>query len=416
MALPFTRPFLFGERYAVVGVGLAFAAALAATVADRDGDRRMDPAARALLAWLALQWAWLLVLPILHPSILLPDTAKGLVTVPAVVAAGCLVLRDQERRIQVARGIIAGVLICCASYVITAASWATTGVGSLVVTEIPASYEASDGHAPTYVPVHFPLTTVLSAVDYSGVVIPRFLGLGREPGVMACLIVWSIFTAHRLRMRRRWTLLLLVGLAGTQSTAGFGVLLLVWVLAHVLVIPARYLNTGLGAARQAVGVGLLFAAAYLAVWAPAFGLEAKREVNPASVSDRQDATVAGIHALIDAPFGTDPEDHEGRAGINVIAATTIVGTVGTTLAILTLVRPLMLSRDRRDSLGGGLTIIATVLFAQPLLQSTGFYLLLAIAVGGGPSGGSGRGGVGDEPQRGELSQERVQSGVATAGP
>jgi hypothetical protein len=380
LSIPFTRPFLFGERYAVVGAALALAAALAATVADGGRPRTMEPAARALLAWLALQWGWLLLLPVLHPTIQVGDTLRGLATVPAVVAASCIVLRDPARRHAIARTLVAVVVAACVSFAATALVWMARGVGSGQVGQIPASYRPLEGRGDTLTPMLFPFTTVASGAEYFGVFIPRFLGLGREPGVMACLIVWAVFMATRLGFRRRWVAVLILGLAGTQSSGGFGVLLLAWVLTVAFVIPQRHLGALAGMCRQFVGVGLLAVAAYLAVWAPAFGLEAKRDLNPASVQDRQNATMAGVHALTTAPTGLDPEDRPPTAGINVVAATSIIGGIGTGLTLMTLLRPWAVSCERRAAAGGVIAVVGTVLTAQPLLQSTGFYLLLAVAV------------------------------------
>jgi hypothetical protein len=412
MAVPFMRPFLMGERYAVLSIALTLAAAGVALAADRRRTASMDTAIRALAIWLSVQWVWLLALPVIHPTMQLADLAKGIAQVPAALAAALIVLREPVRWRLAARWIVVATTVACGSYVVTLLCWIALGFGVGLIGPIPASY-------PEWaVNLYAPLTPTTSGGLFGGVYIPRFLGLGREPGVMAALIAWAVFTATHLGFRRRWVLLLLAGLLGTQSTAGFGVILMVWVITKWLIVPEWRLGTMEGFLRQVSGVVLLAAAAYLAIFAPTLGVEAKRQANPDSYDDRSSATATGLEALLSNPLGGAPEQITSTTqGINIIAATAIVGSIGTVITFITIIRPLTLARDARCAAPGVLTVIATVATAQPLMHSTGFYLLIGLSIQSTDSGSEmscplGGSRVGEKTQRGELREQRVEGGVA----
>jgi hypothetical protein len=375
MAVPFMRPFILGERYAVVSIALALAAAGVAAAADRHRGERLDRGSGALATWLSVQWVWLLALPAIHPTMPLTDLAKGVAQVPLVLVAALIVLRDPVRWRLAARWAAIAVTVACSSYVVTLGCWLALGSGSMLIGPIPASY-------PDWsVNLYAPFTPATSGGFIGNVYIPRFLGLGREPGVMAALVAWSVFTANQLGFRRRWLLVLLLGLLGTQSTAGFGVILMIWVLTTFLVIPERHLGTLAGFARQVAGLWLVAIAAYLAWFAPTFGVEAKRDQNPLSYEDRMSGTLDGLQALVTRPFGLPPEEITASTpGVNIVAATSIVGTIGTALVLICLFRPLALSGDARAAAPGVLVTVATVATAQPLIHSAGFYLLIAISL------------------------------------
>lgn len=375
-AVPFMRPMILGERYTPVSIALAALALMLALASRQRGI--WDPPAKAAVGWLSLLWLWVLVLPVIHPGSDAAATLKGAAGVWFVAAAAIIVAADLQRRKLIERGLLALTLLACVSMAVTAVFWLLGGSDTGLLGMFPIGYRSTLHDAGTA--VFAPFTPVSGGTTVAGMFVPRFLGLGREPGVMAALIVWAMFLVSRQGWPR-WTLAVLgVGLVATQSTAGFGILLGALVLSKYMGVRD---STGRsrGAVRQLVGIAFMAGALYLAIWSPTFGVEAKRQLNAASIGDRQAGTIAGLQAILEHPLGSAPAQDEATVadGINIIAATTLIGIPGTALTLLAIGRPILLAR-RRDGAWPtpAVAILATGLVAQPMLQSTAFYLLVAL--------------------------------------
>jgi hypothetical protein len=384
VAVPFLRPFIFGERYSPIGIMFAVAAAAMAYLDDalrrRNGEQpeRADSATRSFLVWVSLLWAWMLLLLVLRPESSVGPTFRSIVSVLLVLAAATVVLRDGSRRTLALKGFLVLSLVSCGSFAVTFALWLAKDYGAFQLGVIPGGYELNlSGDTLPGAPVFAPFTTTYGLVAYGGSLIPRFLGYGRESGMTAAALAWAYFMLPRVGWDRRpWKVLLLIGLAGTQSTAGFGVFVVVWVLDRLLLPAAKPTTTS--ATGRLGGLVLLVGAVYLAIYAPVFGIAAKTTVNPVSVQDRSAATLQGLHAITDHPLGQSLRlaQREVRfPGINVVASIAVIGIPGALLSLLTLTHPLLRSRQRRRAAAPTLVVLLTVLLAQPLMGSTVLSLL-----------------------------------------
>ena len=379
-ALPLCRPFLLSEQYAAEGAALACAAAAVAWAADQQETSlpRLARSDRAALWWCCALWAWIAAqLVVIHAGTA-EDVVKSIVTVPLVLAAAVLVLRHPRRRTAVALGLVAACVVLCGSFVITFGLWRAAGYGAFHLGALPAGYET----VPTQ--LYAPFTTTYGALTYHGVQVPRFLGVGRESGIMACFLGWAYFALPVLGRRwNRWPVkaLLVAGILGTQSTAGVGVFLVVWagrflVRRH----PGRYLVGDLG--RQALGLILVGVAGWLAVVAPALGVQARNGVNAASVDIRRDATILGLHSALAHPLGqTLASNDQTLAGVNLVAALTVLGIPGVVCGLALMLRPLMLAANRGGSVPAVVVVFLTMLTSQPLAHSVGLMALIALSCG-----------------------------------
>lgn len=377
LALPFMRPFLFGERYAVISVALCVTAALLA-LQDDDLFKKhwIDRPNRSLMFWTGLLWLWQIALITRGESE--GDTLRGVVTIPITLLCAVIVMGSPDRRRIVLKGVTFAVVASCISFIITFAMWLVTDFETGELGLIPGGYEKdyfkriSPGQ-----PVFFPFT-VTYGLELR---IPRFLGWGRESGMAAVVIAWVYLMLPRLKELDRWwiKLVLLLGLLGTQSTAGFGVLLAVWVVSRVLLI--RRGDSPLKAyVRVLVGSAGLAAAIYIAIVAPFFGINDKKRLNAESYETRQFATQEGIKAAREHPWGqSDTFVQNDQAAINIIGSITRTGVPGFVISVFVLTMPLVRSKDRIGAAGPVLLVVFTTLTAQPLLQSTGLYLMVGMA-------------------------------------
>ncbi len=376
LATLFMRPMIFGERYSLVSVGLAIAALGCAAI---DGLRVPERSGTSAVVWVSLLFLWDLILA-LQPNVSVETVLRGIVDVPVVLAVAWLIAADPWRRRLFVKVTLGIVLVTCGSFVITFCLWRIYGFGSFQLATIPGSYKEFDGALLPGVPLYPPFTTTSSTVAIGDSLVPRFLGLGREPGVMAAIITWAYFMVSRVGWRRpELKVLLLAGLAGTQSTAGFGIFLLVLVVTKFFVGEWR-VSTGAAVVRGSIGIAALAAAGYLAVVAPVFGLGYKNQSNEVSVNDRFNASMAGITSMMGHPLGqAGAAGLDRNAGINIIGALLVTGIPGLVCSIGALIGPLVASSQKVSALGSWAVVVLTCLIAQPLAESTGFFLLALIA-------------------------------------
>jgi hypothetical protein len=370
VAVPLMRPMILGERLSSVAAALALGACLLAWTDDQRRVRT-DRAGRSLALWTCTLWAWITLSLATHTSLSVGDTARGWLTVPVIVVAATVVLRSQGRRTMVLKGLLGTLLVLCGSYAVTYVLWRLQGYQFGVLTKIPAGYEGRSA------PLYAPFTPTYSTVSIGG--IPRFLGLAREPGIMGAFLGWAWFMLPRVGWNRRvWKALLIAGLLGTQSTAGFGVFLVVWVTSHFLLREGQ--NQVLLFLRRFIGVFGLAAAAWVAWYAPVFGYQAKLDFNEVSVDDRTSAMQRGLAAVTHHPWGQDLVGTDAANGaINMVAAIAVYGVPAFVLGLLALVRPSLLSGQRSAALAPTAVVVGTVLLSQPLTHSTALFLAVALA-------------------------------------
>jgi hypothetical protein len=370
------RPMLFGERYSAISIVFAFAALLCATATGRHAPERSSG---SVLLWVSLLWSWNLLLT-LRPGSSPDITLRGIVVVPLVVFAAWVVISEQSRRTLVVKLIVGMVLATCASLLITFVLWELNGFESFRLGTIPGGYKQDLlGAALPGTPLYAPFTTTYGEVLVGTSIVPRFLGIGRESGIMGAVIAWCFFMLPRIGWSRlEWKLVLVLGLAATQSTAGFGTFLFVFVLTKFL-IGQPTVSPSLTVLREFVGLGALVGAAYLAIYAPVLGVLFKFDSNAASVNGRLLSAYAGLRAIVQYPLGqpsavfTNPD-----AGVNIVAAILVTGVPGLVFSVGAFVRPFLLSRRWRAALGPTAVLFITCLTSQPLIESTAFFVLVML--------------------------------------
>jgi len=376
IAVPMARPNFLGETFSAVAGALVLVAAGLALADDRRRlplvDRRYSSLG-SVAFWLAIAYAWLLARSgFVSFDIPVRPLLQSVLLVVCVVAAMTVVVADPRRGRVVAWGFIALMLIQCASFAVTVIVWAGAGMGTGLLALIPGtlhSFETS---------VYFPGTITTATQMVFGFTFPRFDGIGREPGWMAMWCAFTYFLIPRLTNRRmRFTrILLLLGLLGTFSTAGFGVFLVVWTL-ETFLRPRPGTNPLFGYLRQVAGVVFMAGAVWLAIKAPVFGLQAKSTFNAISVSDRSEATRAGWLALQTSPM--TGFQGGGLAGVNLIAAIAAAGLPFTLAILAALYMPLRAHPERWLAVSPVAVLALTLLTSQPSLDSTWVYAAAVMA-------------------------------------
>jgi hypothetical protein len=375
LTLPLLRPGVFGESTALIGCALALLAAVAALLRRERVPARPVPAVPLLVGIVAVAYLWMIG----HgAAVFAPDRVRELfqdvvLTVGSLVAFA-IVLADPRARRAAGRGFVIAVVGVCALWVITALFWVVAGLGSGQITTVPVGTVEPQ-------PVYFPFTISYSTSEVFGVDVPRLTGFGRESGWMAMFCAASWFLSNAVGYgARRVKLLLLAGLAGTLSTAGFGVFVVVLAL-DVFLRPRGGIALS-GFLRQIGGLAAMAAAAWLALYAPVLGLNAKESSNEASLAERQDATDAGLRALTESPLGG--LGTEKQAGINLVSDIAVNGLPFVLLASLAILVPAFVAPGRGAAPVGraipvALVVFATLLLSQPAAASTWAFGLVAVA-------------------------------------
>ncbi|WP_286056169.1 hypothetical protein [Actinomycetospora termitidis] len=376
-SLPLLRPGTFGEYTALLGCGLALAAGVIAMLRREHAPARPVRAVSVFLALLVAAYVWV----VLH-SVWVDDLLRirsqfqdFVLTVGSVVAA-VLVISDPRARLALSRGFV--VLLCAigALWLVTVAWWAVAGIGTGQIAMVPVGTVGPQ-------PVYLPFTISYSTSSVFGMDVPRLTGVGRESGWMAmfCAVGWFLSDAVGYRSRLV-KVLLLCGLVGTLSTAGFGVFVVVLAI-DVFLRPRGGIGLG-GFLRQIAGLGAGLGAAWVALYAPVFGLQAKQTSNEASLDERSDATEEGLRAITQKPFGG--QGNEKQAGINLISDIAVNGLPFVLLVTAALLVPLLfLRRDPASSTRGRaapvvFVVFATLLASQPAAASTWVFVLVALAL------------------------------------
>lgn len=404
VAVLLMRPQAVGEQFSRVGDAVAVGAGLLAALADLDPARRTDTDDPSRVPMRRLQqttivlWVWLGIQVALGHSDLV-TYLRGLADVPLTVVMLAIVLRSSARRRFVVKILVGVMTVACASYLVTALRIFATGDGAAGFWRyLPIGYTSSFDFPPGYINFAgtqtvqldqpFTLMTV-SAQHVGGINLPRFLVFAREPGMGAVFLVWALFMMRRVGWEQRWMrALLLVGLLGTLSSAGFGVLIAVWVVDRFLI--RRYPDgSSLGALKQMVGLGVLAGAIWLAYFAPFVGLSNKSVVNTASIDDRSLNTVAGIGAMFTRPFGSSVDPSVRNVAINVLASGSTIGLVGVLLCMTVFWLTWRSSPDHRAAFAPVAAVFLTVLASQPFTDSAGLYVLIGLACCHFSAGGDG---------------------------
>jgi hypothetical protein len=332
-------------------------------------------ATSALLALMALAYLWMVlhgvwVEDLDHIRALFQDFVLTFGSLTAAV----LVLADPGARLALGRGFLVLLCVIGAMWIVTALYWSVTYAGAGQIATIPVGTVGPQ-------PVYFPFTVSYSTSSVFGTDVPRLTGIGRESGWMAMYCAAGWFLADAVGYRS-WIVkaLLLAGLVGTLSTAGFGVFVVV--LALDLFLRPRGGIRLAGMLRQFGGLVAMGLAAWVAFYAPVLGLQAKQTSNETSLDERSDATAAGVRALTQSPWGG--HGTEKQAGINLVSDIAVNGLPFVLLVSAALLVPLLLLRrppgTRARAAPVALVVFATLLTSQPAAASTWAFVLVALAL------------------------------------
>lgn len=377
-AIPFTRPNIFGDIGAPVGFGLSAAGLLVALLADRGvvkAANQVSRPARLVLLWTAAGQAWLLLRALIIGEGELSIEIGSLVLTVGALAAAIVVVSDQRRARIVAAGFVGLTVLIAASFILTLVYWQVAGMRAGLVSI------AGVGQGGTGYQIYYPLTITLGTQSIAGAELPRLTGFAREPGLMAMWCTYALFLLPHVTKSWvwLWRSFLLAGMIGTFSAAGFAVLLGVLAVRWFF-LPAKPVhNPFLGYLRLLSGGAAIAIAVWLSLYAPIAGFEAKAERDPNSVSERMDATMAGIRALVESPlFGGDEATKWG--GVNLIAAIASAGLPYVLMVTAAFLVPIRAHPRWREVGAPVLALLLTLAVAQPPRDSVWVLVAAVIAL------------------------------------
>lgn len=361
-----SRPNVLGETLSTVAVG-AMVVGAAISIAIHGREARLAYGSGLVLLLSASTSIWVLMrAPYTNPLTL--ELIRGEMLNTLALIAWAVVLGSLGAAPVLLRVVVAIVLVQSSSQFITMLL-RFAGFPDFVLGSFSAGEYTAD--------IHFPISLDVGQIYIPPVNVPRFSGLGREPGWMSMYaafvwFVWPLVGKPTIIGR----IILMCGILAPISTAGFGVFVVVLGLSLVIRAARRpsLRAAYLGVAASLVVVSLSI---YLALFAPVFGLSAKSTQSAASLSERDAATRAGLDALGQLSFGQRVE--YPRSDINLIAAIASKGWPYALLFLLTLAVPLLVSR-RKAALVAPVAVLAlTIVLAQPPGGSV-FILVLTICL------------------------------------
>ncbi|WP_247828492.1 hypothetical protein [Arthrobacter antioxidans] len=366
----FVRPNVLSVNYAIVGTALCAAAAVIAALADLKSRRRVPGRYALLVIVLGLAYLWLAI----NASIFSVDTitviAQGFVTTVLTTALVGVVLADPRRRRLVARCFIGLVLAVCGSYAVTLASWLVAGFGALDL----LSFEISrNGGTAT---VYFPFTVTFGVQPVGAIMIPRLTGIGREPGWMSFYAGMALLIWRRVGTPRpAGQALLILGLLGPLSTAGFGAFAVVLAIVLFAKKP-RTKDVFVHYIVFIIKCGVLAGAVYCAVFAPILGFAAKADFNEVSLNERSSAIRNGVEAMTSSPLGGAGEG--AQTSITLIAAIAPFGIPYFLLILAALLLPRIGHPAKHRTTGPIALVLITLLLSQPPGDSTFVFILAGL--------------------------------------
>ncbi|MDN3496514.1 SGNH/GDSL hydrolase family protein [Planococcus sp. APC 4015] len=362
-AFPLLRPNILGERFTAWGLALVVGAAFLVVVESRGRTRWSRPAG-IMIVLLGAAHLWALF-RVPYNGVGIVASIVGTVSILIAVSAFAYVLAEPGRAVLFVRGLLLIIAVMSVSSVVTLA---------MVVLGLPLAMFSFPITPDVSATTFFPFTVTSGAQFVFGVEIPRFTGLGREPGWMAMYgavawLLWPRVFGRRLRVLRA---MLIVGILATLSTAGFGIFVVVAAF-DLFLRPRPRAGLTAGYFRQLFGVIVFGMAIWLAVTAPVVGLEAKTTQNAASLSERNAATLDGLRAL--QQFSLGEESDSRIPGVNLVAAVAETGWPYSLLIALAILLPLAVLPSRRD-VAPIAVVFLTLLLAQPPGESTTVFVLV----------------------------------------
>ena len=367
------RPNLFGQVLAPVGLVLAVAAA-GIELRRRRAKPVSGPPLRLLYLvpiLLALADVWRMARYFVTAPELIRTAVQNLAITGGTLIAVIVVCRNVRIRLALGRAFVLIIFLLSASYVVTVLMWAIAGIGSGAY----GVFRVPGGLGPQT--VYFPVTITSSSHSLFGADLPRFCGLGREPGWIGMYCAAAYFMSGLVGMRGKLLkAVLFAGVVGSISTSGFVVF--VAVLVYEVFFRARPDATASRSLqRRAVGVAALGVAIWAAIYAPFLGLAEKGARDVSSVYDRTAQTETGLQALYENPFWGLGLETRG-VGINLVSEIAN-GLISPVLMALALLLPALVQGRARQGHAVIFVIFLTLLTAQPPWASTWVYVLAVIS-------------------------------------
>lgn len=225
--------------------------------------------------------------------------------------------------------------------------------------------------------VYFPFSVLCGDTPYGTIVLSRFTGLFREPGIHQAFASWAIVYAVYNKLHKLVVVGLILSILTTYSTAG---------IANLLLIPLGWL---LFEGRHSIGKRLLIiVVAVIAImgsvyYMPHVGIRDKSLTHEKSILERVDKARLALDDILTNPFGegyfntTLDSAGEDNASINLIAASRKIGLFGAVLVLTLFISPLFtLKENVKIKLLSLLPVILTLLVAQPLFDQPLAYIVL----------------------------------------
>jgi len=355
-----SRPTFVGERYPWLGPTILMGSAAVALVVRGKSERRIAfwPVVLVLLAG-----AWSIVHEMLVPESE-PNLWTTFLTFSLPLLSFHFIARDLALLSQVSRALVAVVSSAAVLTAVSVLAGLLIGWGRLHIGSLPLGYERINSG------LLLPGSLIYGSDLGNG--IPRFLGLGREPGMGAIFIGWAYFAMPKnWRWRKLLQAALLVALAATQSTTGIGLfgvaLAMYWVWGQKRFNPFVAL----------VGLGIGCYVAWIAITNPDFGFLAKFHSSGTSFIDRNKATQAGLDAFVGQPFTATTD--APLSSINLIATAAVTGAPWVVLIFLLMFAPVwrgMRLGRMNPALYSSALILVTMVSSQPVAGSTAILVLV----------------------------------------
>ncbi|MCR5875182.1 acyltransferase [Phenylobacterium sp. J426] len=273
-AFMLTRPTVFGEVYASVGIPLLFMGAAAAALAATRGAGGSRDALPQLAIYLAAGFYYF------ASRLLRADQNTGFAigefVVVGVAVAAIAALSLSPRNLRVFFDCFYGLMFVMAASMVATFALQMSGrtPSQLVVGNFDYNYLPGTGR------IFAPFTFAYgSTVEIYGRNIVRLCGLFREPGIAPAFLCWAAGWAAA----RRWSWLFIVTplLGAVASLSSLGLVLAVIALAGVVLLRVRA-SWRVYLAAMPVGAILIWAAYY----APYIGLAVKTEGDTESARER----------------------------------------------------------------------------------------------------------------------------------
>lgn len=358
------RPSAFGQQYTAIGIMIALVTLLLHLYQQKRGGKPVIilPQNKAVIIMTCLLFTFLAFHVLLVSSNHNLDyVLKALVAHIAIVTAFGVILSDERSNVIFFRGFIKTLLIFVFSYYITIVLSIFIPIENLKIFKL--NIEGYEGTGNTY----FPFTILYSFMNVGELQLPRLLGLFREAGILQMFMIWALFNLKRINMNTwKIKLTLILGIIASFSTAGIAVLVISLVISFVL-------------NKKLVRAFIFIVVAYIAVfYTPIIGVNAKMDTHGASISDRYIATENSLNLLKDNPFGVGLYNTTGyeNSGINLVAASSMIGIQGFILTIATYLIPLIFVENKKNYFLSVSPILVTSIASQPILDAPLVYVIM----------------------------------------